>query len=512
MTSSNTRTHLFAARPASQTAKLSFSLLGLASLLALSGCYPEQRYQRPSVATAPAYKENAPSLPPVDGWKQAAPNDAMLRGKWWEIFADPELNHLEEKLAIDNQNVAQYFQNYMVARAQVAQIRSSYWPTVTVGAAGSRTRTPAMTSTTTAKGIAATTNSFSLPLSISWEPDFFGKIRSQVAEYTAAAQVSAADLENERLSEQSSLAQYYFELRGQDALQQLYDETTDAYKKVLELTQSLVRAGIDTDEDVASAEASLHAAEADAVAIRTTRAQYEHAIALLVGEPAGSFSLPARPLDAKVPVIPTGLPSQLLERRPDIAAAERTMAENNALIGVARAAYYPTISISAGGGTKSSTITNLFNWDNRYWSLAPTITETVFDGGSRKAVSAEYLAQYNASVAAYRQTVLSAFKEVEDYLVANRQLAEEIGKQEMAVKASTTYRNLALSRYTNGLDTYLTVLTAENSLLSNQRTLATLRSQQMTAAVELVAALGGGWDSSQLPTAEQIRAKKTSAK
>lgn len=485
------------------------TLTPLALALGLTGCYPHEAYQKPTVATAPAYKENTAGteVARTEGWKQAAPSDAMLRGKWWEIFGDPELNALEEKLNINNQNVAQYFQNYMAARAEVAQIRSSYWPTISVGGSFSRSRTPAMQSTTTAKGVASTTSTMQLPLSISWQPDFFGKIRSEVKEYTTAAQVSAADLENERLSEQSSLAQYYFELRGEDSLAKVYDDTLAAYREVLALTQSLVNSGIDSEEDLAAAQAAVHAAEANAVAVHTTRAQYEHAIALLVGEPASSFSLPVRTLDAKVPAIPTGLPSQLLERRPDIAAAERTMAEYNALIGYGKAAYYPDISLSLGGGTESPTWTNLFNWSNRYWSLAPSVSETLFDAGKRKAVLAQYQAQYQANVATYRQTVLTAFKEVEDYLVASRQLADQVGKQQQALDDYTRYRNIALTRYKTGLDTYLNVLTAETSLLSTQLTLEQLHTQQMTATVELIAALGGGWDSSQLPTEAEIQNK-----
>lgn len=486
------------------------SLAPLALALGLTGCYPHEPYQKPTVATAPAYKENTPGTDTAkaEGWKPAAPNDAMLRGKWWEVFGDPELNALEEKLNINNQNVAQYFQSYMAARAEVAQIRASYWPTVSVGGSFSRGRTPAMQSTTTAKGVASTTSTMQLPLSVSWEPDFFGKIRNEVKEYTAAAQVSAADLENERLSEQSSLAQYYFELRGEDSQAKVYDDTLAAYREVLALTQSLVDTGIDTEEDLASAQAAVHAAEANAVAVHTTRAQYEHAIALLVGEPAGGFSLPVRTLDTKVPAIPTGLPSQLLERRPDIAAAERTMAEYNALIGIGKAAYYPDISLTLGGGTESPTWANLFNWNNRYWSLAPSVSETVFDGGKRKATLAQYHAQYEANVATYKQTVLTAFKEVEDYLVASRQLADQVGKERQAADDYTRYREIALTRYKTGLDTYLNVLTAETSLLSTQLTLEQLRTQQMTATVELIAALGGGWDKTQLPSDDDIQNKK----
>jgi NodT family efflux transporter outer membrane factor (OMF) lipoprotein len=438
-------------------------------------------------------------LAQAQGWKQANPQDAMLRGKWWEIFNDADLNALEEKLNIDDQNIVQYFQNYMAAQAQVALARAQRWPTVTVGGNGQRGLTPALMSTTTARGIATTTTMLQLPISISWEPDLFGRIRKQIAEYSAAAQVSAADLANEQLSEQASLAEYYFELRGEDALQQTYDSTTASYRETLKLTQALYRAGIDSQEDVTSAETNLRSAEANAVTVATTRAQYEHAIALLTGQLPSSFSLPVKPLAASLPVIPTGVASALLERRPDIAAAERNMAEQNALIGVATAAYFPSVSISVGGGTESPSWTNLVNVANRYWSISPSVTQTIFNGGAYKAAKVGYKAQYDASVASYRETVLTAFKEVEDYLVASRQLAEQVGRQKLAVESATKYSKIAITRYKTGVDTFLNVLTAQNILFNNQLTLTNLQTQQMTTAVQLIAALGGGWDTSQLP-------------
>jgi NodT family efflux transporter outer membrane factor (OMF) lipoprotein len=487
-------------------------VLSLATLV-LSGCQIGPKYVRPSVPLAPAYKENqaGSELAQAEGWKQANPQDQVLRGKWWEMFNDPELNALEEKLNIDNQNIVQYFQNYMSARAQVAQARAQLWPTITVGASGSRSRTPALQSTTTASGIATTTTTLQLPVSISWEPDLFGRIRNEIREYSAAAQVSAADLANERLSEQASLAQYYFELRGQDALQQIYDATSNSYRDTLKLTQALFKAGIDSQEDVASAETNLRSAEANAVAVATTRAQYEHAIALLAGQLASTFSIPVKPLSGPPLAIPTGVASSLLERRPDIAAAERTMAEQNALIGVGKAAYFPTISLSIGGGTESATWTNLANISNRYWSVSPSVSETVFNGGANRAAMRQYRAQYEASVAAYRETVLNAFKEVEDYLVASRQLAEQTGRQKLAVEASSNNARLAIIRYKTGVDPFLNVLTAQNTLFNNQLELAQLRTQQMTAAVQLIAALGGGWDSSQLPTDHGRNSKSDSS-
>jgi NodT family efflux transporter outer membrane factor (OMF) lipoprotein len=497
-----------------------FGIPAAAALAAIcaftSACRVGPKYVRPDLATAApvSYKENQPGSPEAQaqGWKQANPQDAMIRGKWWEIFGDPELNSLEESLNIDDQNIKQYFENYMAARAVARNARASLFPTLSIepsysksGSAGSSSQST--TGTTSTIGGSTYTTGIELPADVSWEPDLFGKVRNTLREYANAAQVSAANLANEQLSEQSSLAQYYFELRGEDALQQLYDNTSKAYTESLHLTEVLFRTGIDSEEDVAEAETNLREAEANAVAIGTTRAQYEHAIALLLGRPAGNFSIPVRPLDAKPPVIPTGIPSQLLERRPDIAAAERTVAEANALIGVGKAAYYPTVSLSFSGGTESSSFSNLLSYSSLFWSLGASASETVLDFGARQATVREYEAQYRADVAAYRQTVLNAFKEVEDYLVSDRRLAEQIQRQELAVKAAQRYEAIATKRYKTGIDTYLNVLTAQNDVLSTQQTLATLKASQMTAAVQLVAALGGGWDTGSLPGEKEVARK-----
>ncbi|GGH05591.1 efflux transporter outer membrane subunit [Silvibacterium dinghuense] len=486
---------------------LLFKAAGAALLVALAGCNVGPKYQRASMPAPPAYKESQPGSPEAQatGWKQANPQDTMLRGKWWEIFGDSELNQLEESLLINDQNLKQYFQNYMAARAVVRSEHASLFPSLTAGPSYSREGTG---SGSTAK-LESSSGSTSTELagSVSWEPDLWGSVRNTLRADQNAAQVSAADLANETLSEQSSLAQYYFELRGEDALQQVYDNTAASYKQYLELTKTLRQSGIDTDEDVAEAETNLRSAEASAVAVGITRAQYEHAIALLLGKPASSFSMPVRPLDAKLPYIPTGVPSQLLERRPDIAAAERTMAEANAYIGVQKAAYYPTISLSGSAGTQSSDITQLLGWPARFWSLGASASETLLDWGQRKANVQNYQAQYNADVASYRQTVLTAFKEVEDYLVSCRMLSEQIQKQQLAVDSAQRYQDIATTRYKSGVDTYLNVLTAQNTLLTNRQSLATLQMNQMVSAVELIAALGGGWDTSQLPTVSEVTKK-----
>jgi len=473
--------------------------------LALAGCRVGPKYVRPTMPAAPAltYKENTAGTPEaqLNGWKQANPSDAMIRGKWWEVFNDPQLNQLEERLNINNQNIKQYFENYMAARAVVRNARASLFPTVAVGPSTSASGAGSSSSAS------SSSHSYELSGSASWEPDLFGSIRNNVTAQQNAAQVSAAELANETLSEQSSLAQYYFELRGQDALQLLYNDTITQYKESLRITQSLYSTGIDSEQDAAQAETTLRTAEANAVAVATTRAQYEHAIALLLGESASSYSFAPAPLQVQVPYVPTGVPSQLLERRPDIASAERTVAEYNALIGVSKAAYFPTISLSASGGTQTSSISSLVSAGALFWSLGASATETALDFGARRANVQRYEAQYRANAASYRQTVLNAFKEVEDYLVASRQLAEQAQKQKLAVNSSTRYQTLATTRYQTGLDSYLNVITAQTSLLSNRQSLVQLQTQQMTSAVELIAALGGGWNSSDLPTEATVTSK-----
>ncbi|ADV83447.1 efflux transporter outer membrane subunit [Terriglobus saanensis] len=495
------------------------------SLVLISGCRVGPKYVRANLPTAPpdAYKENQVGSEEAraNGWRQAHPEDAMLRGKWWEVFQNTELNGLEEQLNIDNQNIKQYFENYMAARAVVRNAHASLYPSISfapslnVQGQGSQSTATATTSTTDTSGTgttgttlaSSTSQSYSLPFSASWEPDLFGKVRNTIREDANAAQVSAANLANETLSEQSSLAQYYFELRGQDALQELYNKTVEAYRETLRLTQTRYRTGLDSDQDVAQAETNLRTAEANAASVATTRGQYEHAIALLIGQSAGSFSIPVRPLEAKPPFIPVGIPSQLLERRPDIAAAERTMAQANALIGVGQAAYYPDISLTASAGTQSSNISHLLNLSAGFWSLGTSATETIFDAGARRATVQQYKAQYNADVATYRQTVLNAFKEVEDYLIATRQLSEQQQRQQLAIDSAQRYQQLALSRYRTGVDTYLNVLTAQNSVFSSQETEVSLRTNRMVAAVQLIAALGGGWNASNLPSEQEVRRK-----
>jgi NodT family efflux transporter outer membrane factor (OMF) lipoprotein len=506
--------------------KSTVSFVSLALVL-LGGCRVGPKYVVPTApAAAPEYKESSPaaySKAPAGAWQPAKPEDAMLKGKWWEVFNEPELNGLEEQLDINNQNIATYFQNFMAARAQVREAKSSYYPTLGVDPSYTRQRSPstlrnsgvtsgATTGTTTGgtstTGVATTGGTtstvISLPFDVSWEPDLWGKIRNTVLEYRNAAQVSAADLENERLTEQADLAEYYFELRGQDALQDLYNKTIDADQKSLDLTKALYETGIDNDESVAQAEITLENAQETATGIATNRAIYEHAIATLIGKPASSFSLPVKPLTTPVPAIPVGLPSQLLQRRPDVAAAERTVAEANALIGVEVAAYYPTLSLTGSGGLESSAISSLFSTPALFWSAGSAASETIFDAGLRKATVAQYKAQYNADAATYRQTVLTAFQQVEDYLATLRISSVQVTQEDTAVKSAQRYLNIAQSRYELGLDPYLDVISAQTTLLTDQQQQVTLHVSEMTAAVELVQALGGGWDATQLPSATAI--------
>jgi NodT family efflux transporter outer membrane factor (OMF) lipoprotein len=487
----------------------------------LSGCRIGPKYNAPAVPAPPAFKESSPeayksSLPGT--WQPARPQDAVLKGKWWEMFNEPELNGLEEQLDINNQNIAQYFQNFMAARAQVSEARAGYFPTVTANPAYTRTGTAggaAITNSTT--GLTTTTpatnyTGISLPIDVSWEPDLWGRVRNTVREYQYAAQVSAADLENERLTEQADLAEYYFELRGQDELQDVLNRTIQADRESLKLTRALVETGIDSPEDAAEAEVTLADAEEAGAGIATNRAIYEHAIATLIGKPASSFSMAVKKLSTQLPPIPVGVPSELLQRRPDIAAAERTMAEANALIGVEKTAYYPNLSLTGGGGLQGSAFKTLFALPALFWSLGASASETIFDAGLRKATVAQYTAQYNADVASYKQTVLTAFQQVEDYIATLRVTSDQINREDAAIEAAQRYLNIATARYETGLDPYLNVMTAQLTLLSNQQTQVTLRVNEMTAAVELVQALGGGWNATELPQPSKMTSRERRAR
>jgi NodT family efflux transporter outer membrane factor (OMF) lipoprotein len=482
--------------------------MGSCIMALVAGCTVGPAYHRPAVTAVPAYKEVA-GQDAGSGWKVAQPQDATLRGTWWELFEDPKLNDLEQQAASANQTIAGAFASFMQARALVRQARAQYFPTLTVGASVTRSRqpVPAGASGANGSGGAIQGNDFSLPFDASWTPDLWGRVRNLVKGQVAAAQASAADLVNTRLTVQAELAVDYFQLRGQDALIQLSTATVETYRQSLAYTRAQYETGIGTDEAVAQAEVQVRTAQAQATNLGIARAQYEHAIALLVGQPASTFSLPPeQPFNVQVPQVPVAVPSELLERRPDVAADERLVAQANAQIGVAEAAYFPTLTLSASAGFQSSTLADWLKWPSRVWSLGPSVSETLFDGGLRGATVAQYRAAEDQAAATYRQTVLTAFQQVEDDLSGLRVLMQEIREQDDAVSASQRYVNIATDRYKLGLDPYLNVMTAQASLLGNQQSAIALRMQQLNDCVQLIEALGGGWNSSQLPTSHDIGA------
>ncbi len=483
-------------------------------LCLLAGCMVGPEYKTPTATVPPAYKELTPAdYKTTDGWKVAEPKDDALRGKWWEIFNEPELNALEEKVNVSNQNIASSAASFLAARAMVKEARTQLFPTVSTNPSITVQRSSASTSgggsgsgtgSTSSRG---TITDYTLPFDATWQPDLFGRVRNTVRAAAYGAQASAADLENVRLTIQAELAADYFQLHGQDALKQLLDSTVIAYQESLKLTTALYETGIDSDESVAQAETQLEATQAQDTAIGIQRAEFEHAIAMLSGQPASTFSIPVEPLKANPPAIPIGVPSQLLERRPDIAAAERLVAQANAQIGIARAAYYPTITLSGSAGLESTAITTWFTWPSRFFSIGPAAAETIFDAGLRRATVEQFRAQYDETVANYRQAVLTGFQQVEDNLASLRILSVEIQQQGAAVKSAERTLTLAMDRYKLGIDPYLNVVTAQAALLSNQQLEVNLRIQQMTASGGLIEALGGGWDASQIPSPAQLVSK-----
>jgi NodT family efflux transporter outer membrane factor (OMF) lipoprotein len=498
----------------------SLSAWGAALLsCAVTGCVVGPKYHAPATQSPAAYKESPAQQPQNTGiWTVAQPQDAMLRGNWWEVFHEPELNALEDQLNIDDENIKLYFENFMEARALIGEARAQYFPTVGTAPSWKRSRSSAnLTNSSNAVASGVTTNVgaqssiYTLPLDITWAPDLWGRVRNEVREYQYSAQMSAADLENERLTEQVALAEYFFEIRGQDALIRLYAATVESDKKALELTQTQYETGVGDKISVVEAQATLQTAESDATNLGILRAQYEHAIAVLIGKQASDFSIPVRPLTTAPPPIPIGVPSQLLQRRPDIAAAERNMAAANAEVGIAYAAYYPDLTLSATGGFESSTFKHLFDWPSRFWSIGPSVSETIYDGGLRRATVHQYAAIYNADLASYRQTVLTAFQQVEDYLAQVRILSQQIQQQQQAVASDQAALDLEMARYETGIDPYIDVVALQTTLLTGQQTLANLQIEQMTGAVALVGSLGGGWDASQLPTPSQVTKSPTVA-
>jgi NodT family efflux transporter outer membrane factor (OMF) lipoprotein len=469
--------------------QISFAVMSLL----LASCAVGPDYQRPEAATQATFKE-------AGNWKIATPNDETNRGKWWEAFGDRELNALVEQVDINNQNLKVAEAKYRQAQALGASARSSFFPTVSASASGTRSksasgRTSSNTSSGAASGASSSiSTSHNLSASFSWEFDLWGRIRRQVESNDASIQASAADLESARLSAQSELASNYFQLRVSDAQKQLLNDTVAAYAKSLELTKNRYNVGVAGRVDVAQAETQLKSAEAQALDLGVQRAQLEHAIALLIGKAPGNFTLAESKWNVAVPSIPLALPASLLERRPDIASAERRAAAANAQIGVARAAYYPTLSLTGSGGYSSSTLSDWISAPNRFWSLGPSLATTLLDFGKRGAASDQAIAVYDQNVATYRQTVLQAFQDVEDNLAALRILEAEAKVQDEAVRAARESVALTLNQYKAGTVSYLNVVSVQTAQLANERSAMTLMGRQLTASVALIKALGGGWN------------------
>jgi NodT family efflux transporter outer membrane factor (OMF) lipoprotein len=493
------------------------SILSVSGILVLfAACNPAPKYVKPSAPSPVAYKEAAPAeFKEGKGWKVGQPGDDKIRPKWWELFNDLALNALEEQIPAGNQSLAASEANYRAARALVVSARSALFPTIGVAPAYSNSR---ISATRGARVIgpggvggnsnSAAYNDFSFPFDISYTVDFWHRIRNQIAANAFSAQASAADVATALLSEQTTLAQDYFEVRALDFQEAILQDTLVNYRSTLSLTQTLFKTGIDSEQDVTLAQTQVNTATSQATDVGVARSQFEHAIATLLGRAPANFSLPVAAFVPNPPTVPVAVPSTLLERRPDIAAAERQVAAANALIGVARAAYYPNVTLTATGGFESSSFTQWFTWPSRFWSLGPTVSQTLFDGGARRGQNEQAQANYDAAVANYRQTCLTAFQAVEDNLASLRILAQEIEEQQRAIESSAHYLDLALIRYKTGVDSYLNVIIAQNSLLTNRQTQVQAQLRDMSASVSLILALGGGWDPSQLPKMPQLLEKQ----
>jgi NodT family efflux transporter outer membrane factor (OMF) lipoprotein len=460
------------------------------AVILLGGCTVGPKYVKPTTEVPSAYKE-------IGNWKSAQPSDQTPKGKWWEVYQDAQLNTLEEKVSVSNQNLKATQAIFQQARDAVRISRSSLFPNVTGSASASRT---GQSQNEPLRGTSPSDyNNFTLPVDISYEADVWGRVRRTVEAGRAEAQASAADLATVNLSLHAELALDYFELRGLDAQKQLLDSTVRAYEKALDLTQSRYRGGLASAVDVAQAQTQLETTRAQAVDVEVQRAAFEHAIAVLTGQPPSKFTLAPLALTSPPPATPPGVPSDLLERRPDIAAAERRVQAANAEIGIARAAYYPLVTIGGSGGLDSTRIGLLFQGPSGFWSLGAQATEILFDAGRRHAISDQARAAYDQSVDNYRQTVLTAFQEVEDNLAALHILEEEAKTQDGAVKSAEHSLSLSETRYRGGVTSYLEVTIAQSAALSNERSAVDILTRRIVSSVLLIKALGGGWSVSQIP-------------
>jgi len=470
----------------------------------LSGCRVGPQYVRPSVPMAPEFKEAPPeNFPSEDGWKRAQPSDAQLKGDWWTLFNDPQLNALEAQIDPANQTLKESEANFRAARAAVRFNRASEAPTIgaapSVGAVRYSNNQPYLSSVplpNTGQG------DFQLPFDLNYEIDVWGRVRRTVTQASDMAQASAADLATTRLSLHAELAVDYLDLRSADAQSRLLDETVKAFQSALQLTEDRYNGGASPLSDVTQARTQVQTAQVEATDIKIHRAAYEHAIAVLIGQPPAVFTLPSDPITVDsptLPAVPGMLPSQLLERRPDIASSERSMAAANEQIGIAQAAYYPTLSLSGTAGFLGTSAVNWFTWPSRFFAVGPTFSETLYDHGRRRATSDITLAQYDGTVATYRQATLTAFQQVEDNLNALHNLEIEDRQQHDATASAQQSLDLFNIRYEDGIDNYLQVITWQTSLLENQLNDIAITQRRFEASVLLVKALGGGWDTSQLP-------------
>jgi NodT family efflux transporter outer membrane factor (OMF) lipoprotein len=481
--------------------KQSVVVLTSAAVLLVSGCMVGPKYARPSAPSSSSFKETA-QWQPADGWKVAEPQDVVPRDKWWQLYGDSKLNELEEQVDSSNQTLKIAEANFCQARAAIRFSRSALAPTVAVAPSLSSVRDsanePYIPSALANNG----TGDLSLPVDLSYEVDLWGRIRRSITAAKEQAQASDADLETVRLSLHAEVAIDYFEVRSADAQKRLLDDTVKAYSEALELTKNRFEGGVAPKADVAEAETQLNTTRVQASEIMVQRAQYEHALAILLGNPPAGFSLAATPLKIQspaLPVVPVGLPAQLLERRPDVAAVERRMAAANEQIGIAKAAYYPTFSIEAVAGLEGNAFSNWFTWPSRFWAVGGSLSETLFDAGRRRATDEAARAGYDANVANYRQTVLNADQQVEDNLVALHILNTESDQQHVATASAEESLQLSQNRYAGGLDTYLQVVIWQTAALTNERNDIDIERRRLEANVLLIKALGGSWNVSQLP-------------
>jgi len=481
--------------------------------VALAACAAGPDYRKPELAAPAAYKENADWH--ASDWNRAAPGDALKRGAWWQIFGDPSLDELERQIDVSNQSLKQAEAQYRQASALVSAARANYFPTLAVSASATRSGrfgsgsivsggTVIGGSDSSDSSSSHPSNTFSLPFTASWEPDLWGRVRRTVEGDVANAQASEATLESTRLSLHAELATTYFQLRVVDEQKRLLDDTVAAYRKSLQLTQNQYNVGVAARADVVQADTQLKAAQVQAIDLGISRAQFEHAIAVLIGNAPADFALPAAALNVAPPAIPVDVPGTLLERRPDIAVAERQAAAANAQIGVATAAFFPNLSLSATAGFQSSSFSKWLTAPSRFWSLGPQLAETILDGGAREAQVAQARAGFDAAAANYRQVALAAFQNVEDNLAALRILEAEAAAQADAVKSAETALTIALNQYRAGIVSYLNVVTAQATAYSNERNALNILGNRLTSSVALVKALGGGWQAADLPPADAI--------